>query len=45
MGRIGRQPGQFTWLHSVEVDSEGNLYTSEVGTGRRIQKLVLTGIH
>ncbi|MFT2091206.1 hypothetical protein [Paraglaciecola sp. 2405UD69-4] len=42
-GRPGRYPGQFTWLHSVVVDSEGNLYTSEVNTGRRVQKFVLTG--
>ncbi|MBK82027.1 MAG: hypothetical protein CMQ43_14050 [Gammaproteobacteria bacterium] len=44
IGRIGRQAGQFTWLHSIDVDSEGNLYATEVATGRRIQKLVLTGI-
>ena len=43
-GRIGRYPGQFTWLHSVEVDSQGNLYTSEVGTGRRVQKFVFAGL-
>ena len=40
-GRPGRYPGQFTWLHSVVADSQGNLYTSEVSTGRRVQKLVL----
>lgn len=40
-GRPGRYPGQFTWLHSVVSDSKGNLYTSEVSTGRRVQKLVL----
>lgn len=43
-GRVGRYPGQFTWLHSVEADSEGNIYTTEVGTGRRVQKFVLTGM-
>lgn len=42
-GRPGRYPGQFTWLHSVEVDSKGNVYTSEVNTGRRVQKFTLTG--
>lgn len=42
-GRPGRYPGQFTWLHSVVVDGEGNLYTSEVSSGRRVQKFVLTG--
>ena len=42
-GRVGRYPGQFTWLHSVVADSDGNLYTSEVNTGRRVQKLVYMG--
>lgn len=44
IGRNGRYPGEFIWLHSIDVDSEGNLYTSEVNTGRRIQKLVFTGV-
>lgn len=44
IGRIGRQAGQFTWLHSIATDSQGNIYTAEVGTGRRVQKFVLTGI-
>ncbi len=44
IGRNGRYPGQFIWLHSVVVDSEGNLYTSEVGTGRRVQKFVFSGV-
>ncbi|AWW75579.1 hypothetical protein CD351_14170 [Erythrobacter sp. KY5] len=42
-GRNGRYPGQFIWLHSVDVDSEGNVYTSEVNTGRRVQRFVLQG--
>jgi hypothetical protein len=44
IGRIGRQAGQFTWLHSIDVDADGNLYTTEVFTGRRIQKLAFTGV-
>lgn len=44
VGRIGRQAGQFTWLHSIDTDSQGNIYTTEVNTGRRIQKLVFTGV-
>ncbi len=44
IGRNGRYPGEFIWLHSLDIDSEGNLYTSEVNTGRRIQKLVFTGV-
>ena len=37
-GRHGRQPGQFKWVHNIGIDSKGNLYTAEVGFGRRIQK-------
>ncbi len=37
-GQGGRQAGQFDWVHNVAVDSLGNLYTSEVNNGRRIQK-------
>lgn len=43
-GRIGRQAGQFTWMHSIDTDSQGNLYVTEVGTGRRVQKFVFTGL-
>lgn len=43
-GRNGRYPGQFIWLHSVDVDSQGNVYTTEVSTGRRVQRFVLTGM-
>jgi len=44
LGRNGRYPGQFIWLHSVDVDSKGNVYTSEVSTGRRVQKFVFQGV-
>jgi len=37
-GRHGRQPGQFKWVHNIAIDSKGNLYTAEVGWGRRAQK-------
>lgn len=37
-GSGGRNAGQFGWLHCVTMDSEGNLYTSEVNPGLRIQK-------
>jgi DNA-binding beta-propeller fold protein YncE len=39
-GRIGRYAGQFVFLHNVAVDSRGNVYTAEVGTGRRVQKFL-----
>jgi DNA-binding beta-propeller fold protein YncE len=37
-GHGGRQAGQFHWLHTMAVDSQGNIYTGEVDTGKRIQK-------
>jgi len=40
-GRNGRSAGQFHWLHAVVSDSQGNLYTGEVDTGKRIQKFTL----
>ncbi len=43
-GKAGKAPGEFTWLHSVVADSQGNLYTTEVNGGQRAQKFVLTGI-
>ncbi len=40
-GRGGRQAGQFDWVHNVAVDSDGNIYTAEVRTGKRVQKFDL----
>ena len=37
-GTPGLQLGQFTFLHSVALDSKGNLYTGETINGRRVQK-------
>jgi DNA-binding beta-propeller fold protein YncE len=37
-GRVGRQAGQFTALHNITVDHQGNIFTAEVATGERIQK-------
>ena len=44
IGRPGRYAGQFHWLHSLDADSEGNLYATEVHTGQRVQKLVFLGV-
>ena len=41
-GKNGRYLGEFIWLHSLDVDSQGNIYTSEVNTGRRVQKFVMS---
>src|SRR5690606_12686013 len=38
VGSNGRHAGQFVFLHNVEVDSRGSVYTAEVGGGRRVQK-------
>ncbi len=42
-GRNGRMAGEFHWVHSLAVDSQGNVYTTEVDTGKRAQKFVLRG--
>jgi hypothetical protein len=39
-GHQGRQVGEFHWLHSLAIDSRGNLYTGEVDTGNRIQRFL-----
>jgi hypothetical protein len=43
VGHSGRNAGQFHWVHQVVSDSQGNLYTGEVDTGKRVQKFVLVG--
>lgn len=40
-GRSGRYAGQFHWVHNLAVDSQGNIYTAEVDTGKRAQKFNL----
>jgi DNA-binding beta-propeller fold protein YncE len=40
-GRIGRYAGEFIFLHALAVDRAGNLYTAEVGGGRRVQKFIV----
>ena len=42
-GSGGRQPGQFYTPHSIALDSEGNVYTTETFEGKRIQKFVFKG--
>ncbi|HEY6254803.1 MAG TPA: hypothetical protein VIY51_03330 [Xanthobacteraceae bacterium] len=43
-GRGGRQPGEFFGVHSIAVDSKGNIYTTETYEGKRLQKFVYKGI-
>jgi hypothetical protein len=42
-GRPGHAAGEFTFLHTVTIDSRGNLFTGETINGRRIQKFVKVG--
>jgi DNA-binding beta-propeller fold protein YncE len=37
-GRPGHMAGNFKWVHNIAIDSKGNIYTAEVGDGRRVQK-------
>lgn len=37
-GRGGKNAGQFGWVHNIAMDSKGNLYTTEVENGKRVQK-------
>lgn len=41
MGRPGHMAGEFTYIHTADVDSQGNLYTAETIGGRRVQKFEL----
>jgi hypothetical protein len=43
-GDGGRYPGQFFGVHSIAIDSKGNLYTTETYEGKRLQKFVNRGI-
>jgi len=42
-GRNGRRAGEFHWVHNLAVDSKGNVFTTEVDTGKRAQKFLLQG--
>jgi hypothetical protein len=43
-GDGGRQPGQWYGLHSIAIDSKGNLFTTETYEGKRVQKFVYKGM-
>ena len=36
--RGGRFAGELGWVHNIAMDSRGNLYTTEVETGKRVQR-------
>jgi DNA-binding beta-propeller fold protein YncE len=43
-GEGGRQPGEFYGVHSIAVDSKGNIYTTETYRGQRVQKFTYKGL-
>lgn len=43
IGSPGTEPGQFTSLHHIAIDSTNTIYGAEVGRNRRVQKFVVTG--
>ena len=43
-GEGGRQPGEFYGVHSIAVDSKGNIYTTETYRGQRVQRFVYKGL-
>ena len=43
-GEGGHYPGQFYSIHSIAIDSKGNLYTTETYEGKRVQKFVYKGL-
>jgi DNA-binding beta-propeller fold protein YncE len=43
-GDGGRYPGQFYGVHSIAIDSKGNLYTTETYEGKRLQRFLYKGL-
>jgi len=43
-GDGGRQPGTFYGVHSIAIDSKGNLYTTETYEGKRVQRFLNKGL-
>ena len=43
-GEGGRQPGMFFAVHSIAVDSKGNIYTTETYEGSRLQRFIFKGM-
>ena len=42
-GQPGHQAGNFSYLHTISVDSKGNIIAGETINGRRVQRFKLTG--
>ena len=41
-GRQGRNAGEFHWVHTMAIDSRGNIFTGDVDTGKRVQRFERT---
>jgi DNA-binding beta-propeller fold protein YncE len=39
-GHRGGTPGAFRWVHTLAIDSHGDVFTTEVDGGRRVQRFV-----
>jgi DNA-binding beta-propeller fold protein YncE len=44
LGKAGKQPGQFGWIHAIACPAENELYVAEI-LNWRVQKLVLEPVH
>jgi DNA-binding beta-propeller fold protein YncE len=44
LGKAGKQPGQFGWIHEIACPSENELYVAEI-LNWRVQKLVIGPVH
>ena len=42
-GRLGHMAGEFTYLHTIAMNSKGDLFTGETIGGRRVQKFKWMG--
>jgi outer membrane protein assembly factor BamB len=42
-GRLGHMAGEFTYLHTIAMNSHGDLFTGETIGGRRVQKFKWVG--
>src|SRR6476660_3175679 len=39
-----RRPAEFYGVHSIAIDSKGNLYTTETYEGKRLQRFLYKGL-
>jgi DNA-binding beta-propeller fold protein YncE len=44
LGTGGRYAGEFQAIHSIDTDSQGNIYATETYEGRRLHKFIYMGV-